>query len=582
MKSISVYLGQWKNVVLLPILAMTILSGCNEKKQFAELIVPVDSSIVSDVDLQDQQEIINDNEDDTVTNTDTPVQQPSCEDLGNCPPKTCEELGNCPTPSCEELGNCPPKTCEELGNCPPKTCEELGNCPPKTCEELGNCPPPSCEDLGNCPPPSCEELGNCPPKTCEELGNCPPPSCEDLGNCPPPTCEELGNCPPKTNTNSETFSQKVKLDILWVVDNSASMKDEHAKVVENINILKNQVLDSENIDFKMAFTTTYTGWNRISNGKTGRRKRFNMPSESIRSAAELSTIGLMIGDESILNSDYLTGGRTAQETAQRTQIFNTMVANSISFRNDAGQLELENRTVEKGLEASTTFLQRYHTNRTSNKWLRDDAYLIVIYISDEDDFSTCALSDTETETFSRKPDNCRVLDDTSGFSKSPADYYTELTNFKNGNQGKLKIITVTSAFGSLGFDKTRYSQLSELAGGEEITSSQIPSTVSGYARLPDSGNSAAFTNLLSNLGDRISSLTRVFYLEKSPLTPVYLNMGVTLEVNLGTGSSNFGQGQYLILGQDYEYHESQNAIKLIKESIIPTDREWRVKIEYRY
>ena len=141
----------------------------------------------------------------------------------------------------------------------------------------------------------------------------------------------------------QNSSQQAKVDILWVMDNSGSMGDEQEDLAKNFDIFINNFIKKD-IDFQMAITTT-----------DGRLRKS----------------GKMIGDANLLNSD------AAKE-------------NKNKFIDDFKQMikvGVDGSGEEKGLQTSNDFFDNYRG------WIRDDAYLVIVYISDEQDQSPDAVID---------------------------------------------------------------------------------------------------------------------------------------------------------------------------------------------
>jgi hypothetical protein len=156
-----------------------------------------------------------------------------------------------------------------------------------------------------------------------------------------------GVCGDGTLTNtSDTFiqntSQNAAVDILWVMDNSGSMGDEQDALAYNFDVFIRDFI-SRDIDFQMAITTT--------DGRDGKS-------------------GNMIGDTSKLTDEAARVNQT-----QFLQDFKNMI--KVGTRGSG---------TEMGLETSKDFFAQYQ------QWARRDAYLIVVYISDEQDSSPDELS----------------------------------------------------------------------------------------------------------------------------------------------------------------------------------------------
>lgn len=150
------------------------------------------------------------------------------------------------------------------------------------------------------------------------------------------------------NERVEIFTQdNVKtapVDILWVIDDSGSMADNQEALARNFNNFINQFLD-KNIDFKMAITTT--DGTSIRNGK-------------------------MVGDSSMLTRAAAIGNRTAF-----TNNFTKWV-----------KVGTSGSGIEQGLKTASAFLDRY-----SASYLREDAYLAIVFLSDEEDQSDKKVSE---------------------------------------------------------------------------------------------------------------------------------------------------------------------------------------------
>ncbi|WP_216639929.1 vWA domain-containing protein [Halobacteriovorax marinus] len=138
---------------------------------------------------------------------------------------------------------------------------------------------------------------------------------------------------------TQTEAKEGKVDILWVVDDSGSMGDEQKALAYNFDVFIHEFLEKK-IDFKMAITTT-DGTSR----KDGRS----------------------VCDFRILDSNAAT-------------------SNESKFVKDfASCIKVGTRGSgrEQGLKTSKSFVNRYLEN-----WMRSEAYLVVVYVSDEEDQSS--------------------------------------------------------------------------------------------------------------------------------------------------------------------------------------------------
>jgi len=144
-----------------------------------------------------------------------------------------------------------------------------------------------------------------------------------------------------TENFAQSASPSKKLDVVWVIDNSGSMADEQISLGENFSAFINDFI-LKDIDFKMAITTT----DASSAAKKGR----------------------------------LVAGSDIKLTSQKAK------ENELQFKEDFKNLVYVGTSgsgVEKGLEASEGFMQKY-----ASSFLRPDAYLAVVIISDEEDQSS--------------------------------------------------------------------------------------------------------------------------------------------------------------------------------------------------
>jgi hypothetical protein len=150
------------------------------------------------------------------------------------------------------------------------------------------------------------------------------------------------------NDRSEFFTQDTSkngdVDILWVIDDSGSMADEQDALARNFKSFIDQFI-AKDIDFKMAITTTDA--TSIRNGK-------------------------MVGDSSKLTSASAKGNKTA--------FINNFTKWVKVGTSGSGS--------EQGLKTSTSFTDRY-----ASSFLREDAYFVVVYLSDEEDQSDKKVSE---------------------------------------------------------------------------------------------------------------------------------------------------------------------------------------------
>jgi hypothetical protein len=138
----------------------------------------------------------------------------------------------------------------------------------------------------------------------------------------------------------QAASQTKKLDIVWIIDNSGSMSDEQQALGTNFSAFIDEFI-TKDVDFKMGITTTDTS-------------------------------------SSTLKGKMVTGSDTKLTSAKAK-------LNETQFKSDFRNLVKVGTSgsgSEKGLEASEGFMQKYAAS-----FIRPDAYLAVVILSDEEDQS---------------------------------------------------------------------------------------------------------------------------------------------------------------------------------------------------
>jgi hypothetical protein len=171
-------------------------------------------------------------------------------------------------------------------------------------------------------------------------------SCE-AANAATQACN-VQSCTTALSNRTETFTQDTlsqgDVDILWMIDNSGSMGNKQTSLSQNLGIFIDKFLD-KGINFRMGITT--------SDGTSN----YN---------------GKMVGDPNKLTSAYLASvGKT-----QFMQYFQSIIKVGT---NGSGN--------EQGLKTSSAFFDRYAAS-----FLRSDANLAVVEISDEEDYSNSSVN----------------------------------------------------------------------------------------------------------------------------------------------------------------------------------------------
>jgi hypothetical protein len=235
----------------------------------------------------------------------------------------------------------------------------------------------------------------------------------------------------------QSSSLTKKLDIVWIIDNSGSMADEQTDLGTNFSAFIDEFI-LKDVDFKMAITTTDT------------------------SSASLK--GKMVTG----SDTKLTSAKAKLSESQFKQDFRNLV-----------KVGTSGSGFEKGLEASEGFMQKYAAT-----FLRSDAYLAVVVLSDEEDQSANAVK-----------------------------YYTDnLKSFKK-EAGLVKVYTIA--------DLDRTNSGNGITTGADRYIKASNETAGVIANIRDD-----FHMSLSAMGDSIINLLDSFALAKDPVASslrVYVN-----------------------------------------------------------
>jgi len=276
----------------------------------------------------------------------------------------------------------------------------------------------------------------------------------------------------ETETFQQAASQTKKLDIVWIIDNSGSMADEQAALGANFSAFIQDFM-TKNVDFKMAITTTDT-----TDGQKG----------------------VMVSG----SDTKLTSTAAALNAQGFLDDFNGLI--KVGTRGSGN---------EKGLEASEGFMQLY-----GNSFLRSDAYLAVVIVSDEEDQSP----------------------------RTPAEYSDYLKTFKS-EAGLVKVYTIVDT------------GLTNVGSGGITT---------GFQRYADASVNTAgtvgnirndFYHVLTDMGESIINLLDSFALAYDP-NPSSLKVYVNN-----------------ILNSDYSFDASSRSIKFTAGHLPPVGAQ--IKVEYQ-
>lgn len=150
----------------------------------------------------------------------------------------------------------------------------------------------------------------------------------------------------KRESFNQASSQTKKLDIVWIIDNSGSMSDEQSALGSNFSAFIDEFI-TKDVDFKMAVTTTDTS----TADKKGK---------------------MVYGSDT-----KLTSAKARENETQFKSDFTNLV-----------RVGTSGSGYEKGLGASEGFMEKYAAS-----WVRPDAYLAVVVLSDEEDQSAKTVAE---------------------------------------------------------------------------------------------------------------------------------------------------------------------------------------------
>ena len=274
-----------------------------------------------------------------------------------------------------------------------------------------------------------------------------------------------------TDEVTEVFHQAdeetKQLDVVWIIDNSGSMSDEQTALGINFSAFIDDFI-LKDIDFKMAITTTDTS----SESKKGKM---------------------------VAGSDVkLTSAMAQTDPIQFKADFKNLI-----------KVGTSGSGFEKGLAASEGFMEKY-----SNSFVRPDAYLAVVVVSDEEDQSP----------------------------KAVAEYTDYLKTFK-ASAGLVKVYSVVDV------NNTNVGQ-GGISTGSERYKEASNRTAGLIANIRDD-----FYNVLTEMGESIINLLDSFALANAPVDGslrVYVNSVETTSFtyDAATLSIKFNQGSLPPVGSE--------------------------------
>lgn len=251
------------------------------------------------------------------------------------------------------------------------------------------------------------------------------------------SCAERVNLFTK-NLKSDTFVQlysNSQIDLLWVLDNSASMTDRRAYVASNMASFISLLTSRKALDYQMAVTTT----------------------------DHFTTAGNLIQNPQGLR--VVKYGVSTNPASDVASIINNIQDSATSFW-------------EQGLESSYKALENHGA-----EFSRNGATLYIVYLSDEEDYSCNYLTGAQ---------HCQGIqpENNPNYEAFPVSrYYNYLSTYKL-NQGAevnvFPIIGLNSSVCTVASLGNRYLELQTLLGGIGTSGSicleQLPSAFNNIAR----------------------------------------------------------------------------------------------------
>lgn len=256
-----------------------------------------------------------------------------------------------------------------------------------------------------------------------------------------------------------SFAPK-KIDILWVIDNSGSMKTSQDNLATNFNSFIHR-FNQYNYDFNMAVVTT-DGW----------EKKFNSSSTKARFRDGVSTTRSGVY---VMNRD----------TPNLFNVFNTNVKQGISGNGDERAFESFRQSLNDSFNIGKNFR-------------RPDAFLAIIIVSDEDDYShagSSMITNSNNSNLYSVNSFVTFLDTYTGRQPNTVANYSvnAITVMDTACKNKLDVDANERVIG------TRYMQLADKTGGQKGSLCND------------------FGNTLSLISDSIIELSSSFQLNRKPV-----------------------------------------------------------------
>lgn len=313
-------------------------------------------------------------------------------------------------------------------------------------------------------------------------------------------------------TRTDTFEQAPtdKIDVLFVVDDSSSMADEQELLAVGFTSFVTS-LDDAGTDFHLGVVTTSLG---DADG------------------------GVLIGEHE--GDTGITGDDPAIIT--RDDDYVSLFADRVVVGIDGDDQEM-------GLEAAATALSEPYRDTVNAGFLRDEAKLLIVFVTDEDD---CSHGEVGEDGFTAG--DCYTEPD---LLVPTHDYVYELGWLKDDpSDVALAGIIGPRSLGDCGdsvASGSRYRQVITHLDGQEASICQ-----------------SDFSDMLFDMGLRASGVTDTFYLAEQARTD-----GIEVSVDYPDGT----EGNYESVSEGWQYNSAINAIVFTEEAVPP--RESTVEVSYR-
>lgn len=303
------------------------------------------------------------------------------------------------------------------------------------------------------------------------------------------------------------------VDILWVVDDSPSMREEQVELGARFEEFVGALSDLQ-ADFRMGVITTDLADGFRLQTEPGPVQSLNCFEPPIELAycddLELSQPFLEVSDYLVEDGVIASGVRVSDLAAD----FRCMAS-----AGDCGT------GFERGLEVLRGALGDDMLATANSGFIRDEAFLVVIFLTDEDD---CSNNDAFNIT---RDADCYAAEQ-RGDLVPVQEYYDFLVDLKNGEEEKILLAGIIGpddglepqTFAELERDGPRFSCISELSTSDEAVDARDGERyrelieLVGSRGIEESICQGSFSTALTNIGEILREALDVNCLSKPPRT----------------------------------------------------------------